>query len=88
MAFSMCGSIYAGAYALWNDSAQDDVNRTWIRKAMTDLDALKVGYYVGESDLTVAPDQARQCFSPSAWDRLGRLKRKHDPEGRFFSYLQ
>ena len=88
MAFSMCGSIYASAYALWNDSTQDSANTAWSRKAMADLDALKVGHWVGDADLTVAPDRARQCFTPSAWERLGQLKRKYDPEDRFFSYLQ
>ena len=88
MAFSMKGSIYAGPYALWNDAAQDSVHLAWTRNAMTDLEPLKVGYWVGDADLTVAADRAKQCFSPSAWDRLVRLKRKYDPEDVFFSYLQ
>jgi len=88
MAFSMKGSIWAGLYALWNDAAQDSVHLAWTRNAMTDLEPLKVGYWVGDADLTVAADRAKQCFSPSAWDRLVRLKRKYDPEDVFFSYLQ
>jgi hypothetical protein len=52
------------------------------------LEPLKVGHYVGEADLSFAPDRVQHCFSPAAWTRLASLKRKHDPNDLFFSYLQ
>ena len=88
MAFSMSGSIYAGAYTLWTDATRDAANTAWVRDAMTALEPLKVGHYVGENDLRVAPDRAKQCFSPSAWDKLVRLKREYDPEDLFFSFMR
>jgi FAD/FMN-containing dehydrogenase len=88
MAFSMCASTYVGVYSGWNDAAQDVANRAWVRTTIASLEPLKVGHYVGEADLTRAPDRAKQCFSPAAWARLIRLKRKHDPDDVFFSYLQ
>lgn len=88
MAFSIDASTYVGVYAIWSDASQDATNQAWVRTTLTSLEPLKVGHYVGESDLTIAPDRAKQCFSPSAWDKLIRLKRKYDPDDMFFSYLQ
>ena len=88
MAFSMKGSTYVHAHAIWKDAAQDDEKQGWVRAMMAGFEPFKVGYYVGEADLTAAPDRAKQCFSPEAWDKLLRLKRTYDPNDVFFSYLQ
>lgn len=88
MAFSVFGSTHVGVYSSWNDTDQDTVNQAWVRTTARALESLKVGFYVGESDLTVAPNRARQCFSPRAWEKLLRLKRRYDPGDVFFSYLQ
>lgn len=88
MAFSMFASAYVHVHSIWNDPTQDTVNQTWVRDTSGSLDPLKVGHYVGEADLTTAPDRAKQCFSPSAWNKLIQLKRKYDPDDMFFSYLQ
>lgn len=88
MAFSISGSTYVHVHAIWKDDAQADANRAWVRQTMSSLEPLKAGYYVGEADLAIAPDRARQCYSAVAWDKLMRLKRQHDPDDLFFSYLQ
>ncbi|MBA2703845.1 MAG: FAD-binding oxidoreductase [Blastocatellia bacterium] len=88
MAFSVFASIHVGVYSNWNDAEHDAANRAWVRSTIASLEPLKVGYYVGESDLTVAANRAQQCFSPSAWGKLIELKRKYDPHNVFFSYLQ
>ena len=88
MAFSMFGSFYVHAHTLSNDAAQDASDRTWLRGVMASLEPLKVGHYVGEADLSFAPDRASRSFSPAAWAKLLALKRKHDPDDVFFSYLQ
>ena len=87
MAFSMSGSTYVHVHVAWKDAALDALNRAWVRSTIASLEPLKTGYYVGEADLSVAPDRARQCYLPAAWDRLIRLKRTYDPEDVFFSYL-
>ncbi|MGI8784845.1 MAG: FAD-binding oxidoreductase [Acidobacteriota bacterium] len=88
MAFSVFASSHVGVYSIWNDAEQDTANQAWVRSTIASLEPLKVGYYVGESDLTVAPNRAQQCFSPAAWGKLIKLKRKYDPHNVFFSYLQ
>ena len=88
MALSMSASTYVPVNALSNDAAHDAGKRAWLSNTIASLEPLTVGRYVGEADLTSAPDRAKQCFSPSAWDKLIRLKRKYDPDDMFFSYLQ
>lgn len=88
MAFSMFASTYVHVHSIWNDAAQDAANQAWVRDTTLSLDPHKVGHYVGEADLTIAPDRAKSCFSPSAWKKLIQLKRKYDPNNMFFSYLQ
>jgi FAD/FMN-containing dehydrogenase len=87
MAFSMSGATYVHVHGAWRDPALDAVNHAWVRSTVASLEPLRTGYYVGEADLSIAPHRARQCFSPAAWARLTRLKREHDPEDVFFSYL-
>ncbi|MGI8784844.1 MAG: FAD-binding oxidoreductase [Acidobacteriota bacterium] len=88
MAYSRTGSTLVGVYGIWNDAAKDAAVRTWVRDTFASVDPMKVGYYVGDTDLAAAPYRAEQCFSPAAWAKLNRLKRKHDPNDMFFSYLQ
>jgi FAD/FMN-containing dehydrogenase len=87
MAFSMSGATYVHVHGAWRDPALDAANHAWVRSTVASLEPLETGYYVGEADLSIAPDRARQCFSPAAWARLTSLKREHDPENVFFSYL-
>jgi len=88
MAFSMSASTYVHAHGIWNDRSLDAVNHAWVRSTIASLEPLKKGYYVGEANLSIAPERAKQCFSPAAWEKLIQLKRKYDPEDVFFSYLQ
>lgn len=87
MAFSVLGDSYVVPYALWDSPAQDDANIGWLHHAMRTVKPLGTGHYIAEADLTAAPSRAHRSFSPSDWDRLGRLKARYDPEDVFFSYL-
>ena len=88
MAFSMSASTYVPVNANSSDSAQDAAKQTWLSNTIASLAPLTVGRYVGEADLTIAPERLRQCFSPPAWNKLLLLKREHDPGNMFFSYLE
>ncbi|MFF3458422.1 FAD-binding oxidoreductase [Streptomyces sp. NPDC002730] len=87
MAFSVLGDSYVVPFAIWDSAAQDDANISWLRDAMRIVEPLGTGHYIAEADLTADPSRARRSFSPSDWDRLGRLKARYDPEDVFFSYL-
>ncbi|MFF0063485.1 FAD-binding oxidoreductase [Streptomyces sp. NPDC005279] len=87
MAFSVLGDSYVVPYAIWDSPVHDEANIEWLRHAMRTVEPLGTGHYIAEADLTADPSRARRSFSPSDWDRLGRLKARYDPEDLFFSYL-
>ena len=78
MAFSLQSEIYLASYVLWKDPADDDANREWLRQAMTDLEPVTVGQYLGDSDL--ATRQLR-FMSEENWRRLQEIRAVRDPDG-------
>lgn len=83
-ALTVGGGAGAGIYALWDDPADDQANRDWVRRVDDALAPFRSGRYVGEADLTIDPARRAECFTPEALQRLDELRRKHDPDGRFF----
>jgi FAD/FMN-containing dehydrogenase len=84
---SMSGPTFVGAYGFWDGPAQDAASRTWVQSVMREVEPLSIGSYVGETDLSTSPDRASSCFSPEAWTKLVAIRKKYDPEQRFYSYL-
>jgi FAD/FMN-containing dehydrogenase len=82
-ALSIGGGTGAGIYALWDDPADDDANRTWVRRIDDALAPFRAGRYVGEADLTIAPERRAECFTPEALARLDALRTRYDPQGVF-----
>ena len=85
-ALSVGGGTGAGIYALWDDPADDEANRTWVRRVDDALAPFRTGRYVGEVDLTSDPARLAECFTPEALERLRELRLQHDPDRRFFSW--
>jgi FAD/FMN-containing dehydrogenase len=83
---SVTGRTGAGIYALWDDPADDAVNREWVRRVDGALAPLRSGRYVAEADLTLGPERVDECFTPEALARLRALRARYDPEGLFFAY--
>lgn len=82
-ALSVGGGTGAGIYALWDDPADDAINLAWVRRIDDALAPFRVGRYVGEADLTIAPERRAECFTPEALTRLEELRTRHDPLGLF-----
>jgi len=82
-ALTVGGGTGAGIYALWDDPADDEANRAWVRDVDTALAPYRTGRYVGEADLTAGPERRPECFTPAALERLEALRREYDPEGLF-----
>ena len=82
-ALSVGGGTGAGIYALWDDPAGDDANRAWVRRIDDALAPFRTGRYVGEADLTIAPERRAECFTPEALAKLDELRACYDPRGLF-----
>ena len=85
-ALSLGGGTGAGIYALWDDPADDEANRAWVRRIDDALAPYRTGRYVAEADLTLGPGRRAECFTPEALERLRELRRRHDPDGLFFAW--
>jgi FAD/FMN-containing dehydrogenase len=81
------GRYSVNVYATWSDAADDAANEAWLASTMTELDPITTGFYVGESDLSVAPDRPRRSYTPADWERLRAIRAEHDPQRRKFAFL-
>ena len=52
MAFSLQSEIYLASYVVWESPEDDDRCIGWLERAMTDLEPVTVGQYLGDSDHT------------------------------------
>lgn len=85
-ASAAAGRLYASAYAVWDDAADEASNLRWVADTMTALSPLTSGRYIGEADLFARPDGAEQSFTPSAWRRLAQVRERYDPDHLFAGY--
>jgi len=71
------------ADSTWDDPADDDTNRDWVRRAMAivEPDAIE-GRYANEN-ADVGPDETRMIYGAAKVSRLASLKRTWDPENVF-----
>jgi FAD/FMN-containing dehydrogenase len=67
----------------WEDKADDDANRDWIRRAMAIVEPDAVpGRYANENS-DVGPDETRAIYTDAKLGRLAALKRTWDPDNVF-----
>jgi FAD/FMN-containing dehydrogenase len=85
-ALSVGGGTGAGIYALWDEPADDEANRAWVRRVDDALAPFRTARYVGEADLTSDPARLDECFTPQALQRLRDLRARHDPGCVFFAW--
>jgi FAD/FMN-containing dehydrogenase len=85
-AFSMTGQVYGGSWTQWESADDDAESISWHEKCVELLKPYVAGHYLGETDLVSHPEYARLSYAPAAWERLGELRRKYDPEGLFFGF--
>jgi FAD/FMN-containing dehydrogenase len=82
-AYSIDGRTLVMAYAIWDDPASDDANRSWHSDVGEILAPITIGHFVNECDLHSHPERLASCFTPANWERLLDLRAKWDPEGLF-----
>jgi FAD/FMN-containing dehydrogenase len=82
-AFSMAGALYFGCYGIWDAEFDDAKNLAWVTSTAAAVAGAAVGYYIGETDLTVEASRTRRCFSDASWERLEIVRKRYDPSGLF-----
>ncbi len=85
-ALGVGGGISAGIYAMWDDIEDDTRHLNWVREADAALTPFRSGRYVGEADLRAGQGRAEECFTPSAFQRIEKLRQQYDPRGMFAGF--
>lgn len=84
MAFSLQAPGYVACYLVFEDEAHDERNRHWLNQAMAFAQAVTVGQYLGDSDMT---NRQLRFVSDEHFARLQRIIAEADPDGVFVRYL-
>jgi FAD/FMN-containing dehydrogenase len=84
MAYSLEDNIYIALYGVWNDRKLDGVNKDWARSNMHAMSAMSTGIQLADENLG---ERAAPFLAPANLARLDALRAKHDPQGRFHSYM-
>ena len=84
MAFSLHTGAYVATYCCYEDPAEEDANRAWMRQVYAGAQPVTAGQYLGDSDFT-----ARQVkfMSDEHFAKLQQIIADRDPDGRFVRYL-
>jgi FAD/FMN-containing dehydrogenase len=83
-AISVQGRLYLAAFAGWTDPSQSEAMLAWPADEMRRLEDISEGIQLADENLVHRP--ARFLSDENA-ARLEALRSRHDPEGRFLSYL-
>ena len=85
-ACSRIGRFYLAYYLEWDEPNQERPSRTYCRTLFKELKAVAKGSYINEMDQEGRPEDIHDCYSPEAWARLAKLRKKWDPAGVFHGF--
>ena len=85
-ACSRIGRFYLAYYLEWDEPNQERPSRTYCRTLFKELKAVAKGSYINEMDQEGRPEDIHDCYSPEAWERLAKLRKKWDPAGVFHGF--
>jgi hypothetical protein len=84
-AYTAMGNLFFLSIGAWPGAEQDEANLLWTDGLLNDLGPIDKAAYINETNFFRHPERARHCFSPGAWNRLGELAQRYDPDGVFTS---
>ena len=85
--YSSKGIHFITTHMQWRDEKDDDANNRWYEEFNKILKPYGISHYINQTDNERHPDRIRNCFSSENWSRLAELRKKYDPDNRFYTYL-
>jgi hypothetical protein len=85
--YSTDGHHFLSMYVDWNDSELDTLAYEWTDGFSEIARPFLKSHYLNQIDTGVYPEKVRQSFSEENWNRLAKVRREHDPENRFFTFV-
>jgi len=86
-AFSMRDKTFILCYAIWKKAIDDQANESWFRQTVEGMEKHITGHYIAEAALDVSSSRSIRSFAAPNWEKLQALKRKHDPNAVFHTFL-
>jgi FAD/FMN-containing dehydrogenase len=84
MAYSVEDDVYIALYASWSDPADDARYAGWPGERMREMERLSSGIQLADENLGQRP---ARFISEENMRRLDELRARHDPAGRFHSWM-
>jgi FAD/FMN-containing dehydrogenase len=85
--YSSAGAHFLSAHLSWRDALADADNYRWYAEFNDILRPYGTSHYVNQVDNARHPERIRDSFSPESWLRLAQVRKKYDPDDRFFTHL-
>ena len=85
--YSAAGKHSLSTRLKWYDPNDDAANYAWYQEFNEITEPYALGHYINEIDNENNPERVRDCFSEENWERLAEVRKKYDPDNRFYSYL-
>lgn len=84
MALSLQSDHYFALYTVWEDVEDDASCTSWVHDTMRGVERHGVGSYLGDADFQ---HRRTRYWADENGERLMRIRKKWDPEGRICGYL-
>ena len=85
-AFSVHDRTIVTVYAIWDDPTDDEANALWMDAVAAALAPITTGHFLNEADIRRHPERIAASFTPTAWERVLRLRARFDPSGVFYTF--
>lgn len=85
MAFSMEARLYVAMYAISNDASKDSQHSKLVVDSIKSMEEHTKGIQLADENLPASPGKFMETQS---YLRLESLRKKHDPDNRFYGYIR
>jgi hypothetical protein len=82
--WSAQAKVYLSPNAGWRDPADDLAREEWVHGSLAGIQHLSRGLQFSDNNLADRPDNG---LSPANAERLERIRKDYDPDGRFNTYM-
>jgi hypothetical protein len=85
--YSSVGRHFVSGHLLWKDAKKDEEYSRWFKELNDILSPFATSHYVNQLSNDQDPSRVRASFSAENWQKLAAVRKKYDPDNRFFTYL-
>jgi FAD/FMN-containing dehydrogenase len=86
-AYSLAAPLFLAIYSIWENAADDAMNRRWQQETIQSVAPITRGHYIAETDLLASPTRAAASLAPGVWERVQAVRQRYDPQGVFWGHI-